>query len=120
MRLSIHRTICAAWLLAFGLLAGSPAQNPRPCPIPSTEALPPTPPPYVPTPKERAAEAAREHSNHVARVEERAAYLELVAELAGKQGADSNDLDREDMETVNKRAKILRNAAKDKAKDKAK
>jgi hypothetical protein len=116
MRLSVHRTLCTAWLLAFGLLAGAPAQNPRPCPIPCTEALPPTPPPYVPTPKERAAGADREHSNHVARVEERAAYLALVAELAGKQGADGNDLDREDTETVAKRAKILRKASKDKAK----
>ncbi len=116
MRLSIHRTLCTAWLLAFGLLAGSPAQNPRPCPIPCTEALPPTPPPFVPTPKERAAEAAHWHSNEVARAEERAAYLELVAELAGKQGADSTDLDREDTETVTKRSKILRKAAKDKAK----
>jgi len=116
MRLSAHKLLCTAWLLAFGLLAGSPATNPRPCPIPSTEALPPTPPPYVPTPKECAAEEAREHSNHVARVEERAAYLALVAELAVKQGAYGNDLDREDTETVAKRAKILRKASKDKAK----
>ena len=116
MRVSVHRTICTAWLLAFGLLAGSPAQNPRPCPIPSTEALPPTPPPYVPSPKERAAEAARAHSNHVARAEERAAYLELVAELAGKQGEAITDLDHEDTVTVAKRAKILRKAAKGKGK----
>jgi hypothetical protein len=116
MRLSIHRTLCTAWLLAFGLLAGAPAQNPRPCPIPSTEALPPTPPPYVPTPKERAAEAARHHSNHVARVEERAAYMALVTDLAGKQGEAIKDLDREDMETVAKRAKILRKAVKGKGK----
>jgi hypothetical protein len=97
-------------------LAGSPAQNPRPCPIPSTEALPPTPPPYVPSPQERAAEAAREHSNHVARAEERAAYLELVAELAVKQGEAITDLDREDTVTVAKRSKILRKAAKGKGK----
>jgi hypothetical protein len=116
MRLSIHRTLCTVWLLAFGLLAGAPAQNPRPCPIPATEALPPTPPPYVPTPKERAAEAAREHSNHVARVEERAAYLELVAELAVKQGEAITDLDHEDTVTVAKRSKILRKAAKGKGK----
>ena len=116
MRLSIHRTLCTAWLLAFGLLAGSPAQNPRPCPIPCTEALPPTPPPYVPTPKERAAEAARAHSNHVARAEERAAYLELVAELAVKQGEAITDLDHEDTVTVAKRSKILRKAAKGKGK----
>jgi hypothetical protein len=70
----------------------------------------------VPSPKERAAEAARAHSNHVARAEERAAYLELVAELAGKQGADSKDLDREDTETVGRRAKILRKAARGKGK----
>jgi hypothetical protein len=116
MRLPVHRTLCTAWLLAFGLLVGSPTQNPRPCPIPCTEALPPTPPPYVPSPKERAAEAAREHSNHVALVEERAAYLELVAELAGKQGEAITDLDREDTDTVAKRAKILRKAAKGKSK----
>jgi len=116
MRLSIHRTLCIAWLAAFGLLAGAPSQNPRPCPIPCTEALPPTPPPYVPSPKERAAEADRAHSNHVARAEERAAYLELVAVLAGKQGTETNNLDREDTETVTKRSKILRKAAKDKAK----
>jgi hypothetical protein len=112
MRLPVHTLLCTSWLLAFGLLAGSPAQNPRPCPIPCTEALPPTPPPYVLTPKERAAEAAREHSNHVARVEERAAYLELVAELAGKQGDAITDIDREDTDTVAKRAKILRKAVK--------
>jgi hypothetical protein len=108
--------LAAAWIVAFSLLAGSPAQNPRPCPIPCTEALPSWPPPYAQTPKERAAQSAHAHSNHVARVEERAAYLELVAELAGKQGADSNDLDREDTETVARRAKILRKAAKGKGK----
>jgi hypothetical protein len=116
MRLSAHKLLCAAWLVSIGLLAGSPATNLRPCPIPSTEALPPTPPPYVPSPKERAAEAARAHSNRVARAEERAAYLELVAVLAGKQGTETNNLDREDTETVTKRSKILRKAAKDKGK----
>ena len=114
MRLSPHKLLFGAWLLAFGLLAGAPAQNPRPCSIPSSEALPSWPPPYVPSPKERAAEAAREHSNHVARVEERAAYMELVAELAGKQGEAITDLDREDTDTVSKRARILRKAAKGK------
>ena len=116
MRLPVRKLLCTAWLLAFGLLAGAPAQNPRPCPIPSTEALPPTPPPYVPSPRERAAEAARAHSNHVARAEERAAYLELVAELAVKQGEAITDLDREDTVTVAKRSKILRKAAKGKGK----
>lgn len=117
MRLSPHKLLCGAWLLAFGLLAGSPATNPRPCPIPSSEALPPTPPPWVPSPKERAAEMAHWHSNEVARAEERAAYLELVAELADK-GTDVANLDREDTDTVNKRAKILRKAARDKGKGK--
>ena len=118
MRLAPHKLLCGAWLLAFGLLAGSPAQNPRPCPIPSSEALPPTPPPWAPSPKERAAERAHWHSNEVARAEERAAYLELVAELATKQGESATDLDREDTDAVNKRAKILRKAAKDKGKGK--
>ena len=27
MRLSPHKLLCGAWLLAFGLLAGSPAQG---------------------------------------------------------------------------------------------
>ncbi len=114
MRMTVRNLLCAMWLLAFGLLAGAPAQNPRPCPIPSSEALPPTPPPYVPTPKERAAQSARAHSNHVARAEEREAYMELVAALAGKQGAETNHLDREDTETITKRSKILRKAAKGK------
>jgi hypothetical protein len=78
--------------------------------------LPSNPPPVVSSPAERAAEAARAHSNHVARAEERAAYLELVTELAGKQGADAKDLDREDTDTVAKRARILRKAAKDSGK----
>ena len=116
MRLSVRHMLCGAWLLAFGLLAESPTQNPRPCPIPSSEALPSWPPPYVPTPKERAAEEARKNSNHVARAEERAAYMALVAELAGKQGESITDLDREDTDAVTKRSKILRKAAKDKAK----
>jgi hypothetical protein len=99
-------------------MAGSPATNPRPCPIPSSEALPPHPAPYVPSPKERAAECAHWHSNEVARAEERAAYLELVADLAAKQGESATDLDREDVDAVNKRAKILRKAAKDNGKGK--
>jgi hypothetical protein len=116
MRLSTHKLLCGAWLLAFGLLAGSPAQNPRPCPIPSAEVLPAWSAPYVPSPKERAAEEAREHSNEVARAEEREAYLELVAELATNQGESATNLDREDADTIGKRAKILRKAAKGKGK----
>jgi hypothetical protein len=115
------RLIVCSLVLASGLmLAGSPAHNARPCPIPALEMLPSNPPPVVPSPAERAAREAHWHSNHVARAEERAAYLELVTELAGKQGADAKDLDREDTETVGRRAKILRQAAKDSGKGKGK
>ena len=41
-------------------------------------------------------------------------YLRLV--LAGKQGEAITDIDREDTETVAKRSKILRKAAKGKGK----
>jgi hypothetical protein len=116
MKLSTHKLLCTAWLCAFGLLAGSPTQNPRPCPIPSAEALPPTPPPFVPSPTERAAAANRQHSNEVARLAEREAYLELVKKLADTQGADATDLDRDDTSTVERRSKILSKACKDKSK----
>jgi hypothetical protein len=114
------RWIVCSLVLASGLLLAGASHNPRPCPIPALEMLPPNPPPDVPSPAERAAAKAHWHSNRVARAEERAAYLELVTELAGKQGADAKDLDREDTETVSRRAKILRKAAKDSGNGKGK
>jgi hypothetical protein len=70
----------------------------------------------VPSPEQRAAEAAHWNSNAVAHAEEREAYIALVAELAAKQGESAKDLDSGETAVVERRAKILRKATKDKAK----
>jgi hypothetical protein len=111
----MRSTVCSLILLAGAAIA-APAYNPRPCPIPALEALPPNPPPDEPSPEQRAADAAHWHSNAVAHAEEREAYIALVAELAAKQGEIVKDLDSGETAAVKRRAKILRKATKDKAK----
>jgi hypothetical protein len=103
--------LAAAWIVAYGALAGSPAHNSRPCPIPALEMLPDNPPPAVPSPAERAAQEANWHSNAVARAEERAAVRELAIMLAAKSGLATNDLDADTTDATATRAAILRAAA---------
>lgn len=107
-----HKLLAAAWIVAYGALAGSPVHNARPCPIPSLELLPPNPPPYVPSPAERAAQEAHWHSNAIAHAEEREAIHELVIMLASKSGMSTNGLDSYDTDATIRRGAILRAAAK--------
>jgi hypothetical protein len=107
-----HTILATAWIIAYGALAGSPAHNARPCPIPALEMLPPNPPPYVPSPAERAAEEAHWHSNAVAHAEEREAMRELVIMLASKSGMATNGLDGYDTDATTRRGAILRAEAK--------
>ena len=103
-------TVCSLILLA-GVALAAPAYNPRPCPIPALELLPPNPPPDVPSPAERAAEEAHWRSNAIAHAEERAAMRELAIMLAGKSGMATNDLDLDTTAATATRAAILRAAA---------
>lgn len=106
-----HTLLAAAWIIAYGALAGSPAHNARPCPIPALEMLPPNPPPDVPSPAERAAEEAHWRSNDMAHAEEREAIHELVIMLASKSGMATNGLDSYDTDATIRRSAILRAAS---------
>ena len=107
-----HALLAAAWIIAYGALAGAPAHNSRPCPIPALELLPPNPPPEVPSPAERAAEEAHWRSNETARAEESEAVRALVVMLAGKSGMATNGLESDDTASTIRRAAIMRAAAR--------
>ena len=107
-----HPLLAAAWIIAYGALAGSPVHNSRPCPIPALEMLPANPPPAVPSPAERAAQEASWHSNALAHAEERAAMRELVVMLASKSGMATNGLEGYDTDATIRRGAILRAASK--------
>ena len=110
--MNCHKLVAAAWIIAYGALAGAPTHNPRPCPIQTLESLPPNPPPPVPSPAERSAHEAYWRSNAVARSEERAAILALTMMLAVKSSMPTNGLDGCEIDATLRRGAILRAAAK--------
>ena len=109
----MYYLLIASSLLAMIVMADPPARNQYPCPIPNLESLPSRPRPAILSPGALARQQAEARSNSVCAVQERAAYMQLLAALARAQGISTNAIGGNNPATTLLRAAILRRAAKD-------
>jgi hypothetical protein len=93
-------------------MADPPTRNQLPGPIPNLESLPSRPRPAILSPGALARQQAEARSNSVCAVQERAAYMQLLAALARAQGISTNAIGGNNPATTLLRAAILRRAAK--------
>ena len=109
----MYYMLIASCLLAMIVMADPPARNELPAPIPNLERLPSTPRPAILSPGALARHEAETRSNMVASIQERAAYMQLIATLARAQGISTNAIAAQKPDTTLLRAAILRRAVKD-------